>query len=94
MSNTPRLTALVSRELLSPCYRKPQAGRVSPAHAQWVLAGKLYSWLWRDNALSLVLVSQYYQKQDEVLIGSDCIDSYFDALCAHQLLSDCSLIAL
>ena len=53
MSNAPRLTALVSRELLGPCYCKPQAGRVSPAHAQWVLARKSYSWPWRDHALSL-----------------------------------------
>ena len=54
MSNVPRLTALVSRELLRPCYCKPQAGRVSPAHAQWILARKSYSW--RDHAaLSLSL---------------------------------------
>ena len=54
MSNVPRLNALVSRELLRPCYCKPQAGRVSPAHAQWILARKSYSW--RDHAaLSLVI---------------------------------------
>ena len=57
MSNELRLTALVSRELLRPCYCKPQAGRVSPAHAQWILARKSYSW--RDHApccsLSLVI---------------------------------------
>ena len=31
-------------------------------------------------------------QQDAVFIGSDCIDSYADALSA--VLSDCSLIAL
>ena len=56
MSNVPRLTASVSRELLGPCYCKPQAGRVYPAHAQWVLAGKSYSW--RDHALSLSTTSE------------------------------------
>ena len=33
-------------------------------------------------------------KQDAVFKGSDCIDSYFDALSALWLLSDYSLIAL
>ena len=59
MSNVPRLTALVSRELLRPCYCKPQAGRVPPAHAQWILARKSYSW--RDHA---ALSRQHYQKNN------------------------------
>ena len=31
-------------------------------------------------------------KQDAVFIGSDCIDSYFDALSALWVLTDCWLI--
>ena len=68
MSNTPRLTASVSRELLSPCYCKPQAGRVSTAHAQWVLAGK--SWPRRDHALSLS--SQHYQNKQQAWGEENC----------------------
>ena len=34
---------------------------------------------------------QTRQKQDAVFIGSDCIDSYFDALSAHWFLCNCSL---
>ena len=46
------------------------------------------------NSLEDQLKLHLYVQQDAVFIGSDFIDSYFDALSAHWVLSGCSLSAL